>query len=229
MESITPAAATFRPERLAGLAPALRLAGRNRTKADILLYRGPDFQVAVKDYRSRPFLVRQTLGRLLIRREARAYEAARGLTGLPAFLGRVGPFALACQWIEARPLATMTTLPAADDVFERLEEIVASLHARGIAHGDLHHRDVLVSENGSVFLVDLATAVVLGERPGFLRRALFERLRDADLVALARLRARWTGGDVAAAVAAVGPRAAARHARARRLRALWDRVRRRRG
>jgi hypothetical protein len=39
------------------------------------------------------------------------------------------------------------------------------------------------------------------------------------------MRARFTGGDVAAAVAAVGPSAAAWHARGRRLKALLDRLR----
>jgi len=179
----------------------------------------------VKDYGSRPCLVRQTLGRYLVRREAKAYRSAAGLPGLPRFLGRVGPFALALEWIEAAPLARPApgTVPAA--AFDRLERIVSGLHERGVALGDLHHRDVLVGEDGTVHLIDLATALVLGHRPGPLRRALFRRFRDQDRVALARLRARYCGGDEDAAIDAVGRRAASRYRRGRRAKAAWDRLR----
>ena len=103
-----------------------------------------------------------------------------------------------------------------------------SLHARGVAAGDLHHRDVLVGPGRSVHLVDLATALVLGRRPSYLRRAAFSRLAAQDLVALARMRARWTGRDEEEAIAAVGKEAAAWYARGRRLRRIWDRLRGRR-
>ena len=112
-----------------------------------------------------------------------------------------------------------------DGVFDRVQRIVEELHERGIALGDLHHRDVLLGKDGSVFLVDLATAWVLGDRPGRLRHAIFERLRDADRVAVARMRARWTGGDVARAPDLAGPRAAAWHRNGRWLKRLWNRLR----
>ena len=71
------------------------------------------------------------------------------------------------------------------------------MEARNALVADLHHRDVLLGSDGSVFLVDLAMAWVLGKRPGWIRRTVFRYLRDQDLVALARMRARFTGGDVA--------------------------------
>lgn len=186
--------------------------------------------VAVKDYGPRPFLVRQTLGRVMVRREAAAYLAARGLPGLPDFLGRLGPYSLAVRWVDATPLAASRREGIDPAFFDRVAAILDGLHDRGIAIGDLHHRDVLLGADGSAYIVDLATALVLGEHPGRIRRGLFERLRDQDRVALARMRSRFTGVDEAAAVAAVGPRAASRHARWRRVREAWDLVRgRRRG
>ena len=99
-----------------------------------------------------------------------------------------------------------------------------------MALADLHHRDVLLTADGSIYLVDLATAWVLGPRPGFIRRRLFERFRESDRVNLARMRARFTGGDVEAAVASVSPEAAAWHRRGRRVKGWLDRLRgRRRG
>jgi hypothetical protein len=215
-------------ERLASLTPLRSLAGRNISKATVRVYRVDDVEVAVKDYAPRPFLIRQSVGRFLIRREARAYAAAAGVSGIPAFLGRVGPFALATRWVDATPLSALSGSSVDASVFDRAARILEALHARGIALTDLHHRDVLVSRDGAVHLVDLATAVCAGPGAGALARAVFRRARDADRIALARMRARFTGGDERAAVlGAAGPRAAALHTWGRRIKRVWDRIRRR--
>ena len=216
------------PIRLGLSEPVRRIEGRNFTKADILVYRLDASVVAIKDYRPRGFFIRNTVGRFLIRREIRAYRAAWGLAGLPRFLGQIGPFAMALEYVEARPLAQLTDRHLDDGFFDRLEELVGTLHARGISLTDLHHRDVLVARDGSIFLVDLATAWIVGKRPGKLRRAVFRRLKHLDRIAVARMRARWTGREVGSAAASVDPGTAVWHARGRKVKALWDRLRGRR-
>ncbi len=212
-------------ERIRSLKPAKVLVGRNVTKADTLLYRCGDIDVAVKDYGPRPWIIRQTIGRLMIRREAAAYRASRGVPGIPLFHGRLGPFALATEWIDGRPLSEMAGELLPEGLFRRALGILGGLHERGIALGDLHHRDLLVLPDGSARIVDLATAFVLGDRPGRLRLALFARLRDQDHLALSRMRARFRGLDEAKEMAAVGRRAVSWHRRARRVKRLLDRVR----
>ncbi len=212
-------------KRLRSATPGQRLAGRNRTKADILFYRCAGVDLAVKDYSARPWWIRNTLGRWLLRREQRAYGAACGVAGLPRLVGRPGAFELALERAPGRPLAELSRGAVDAEVFDRVQRILDALHARGVALGDLHHRDVLVARDGSVHLVDLATARVAGPRPGPLGRWLFERWRDADRVALARLRARFAGGDPDAAVAAAGARAAAWHRRGRLVKRWLDRLR----
>lgn len=221
--------ALIHPDDLRGLQPIRRLPGRNLTKADILVYLCDGREVAVKDYGARPWLLRQSVGRWLVRREAAAYRAAGGVLGLAPFLGRLGPFALATLWIEGRPLFRDGPLPADTDCFDQLRKILDRLHERGIALGDLHHRDVILVAGGAVAVVDLATAWVLGPSPGPIRRMIFEHLREVDLVALARMRARFSGQDPTAAVAGVGRRAAAWHRRGRSLKRLWNRLRGREG
>jgi hypothetical protein len=206
--------------------PWRRLAGRNSTKADVLLYRLDGLDVAVKDYGPRPFLIRNTVGRFLIRRESHAYAAAAGISGLPSFLGRLGPYSLALQYVDARPLAE-DDRPRDDAFFDGLDAVVGELHTRGIALGDLHHGDVLVTAGDDLYIVDLATAWVAGESAGPVRRAIFRRLCDLDRVAAARMRARWTGGDPDKAAASVGRSIAAWHLRGRRLKSFWNRIRRR--
>jgi len=216
------------PIRAADLDPTRierRHVGRNRTKADVLIYRTSSGRVAVKDYAPRPWIIRHTLGRWLVRRECRAYAAAAGVPGLPRFLGRPRPLALAVEWIGARTLAEFPDAGVAPERFDRLERIVDEMHRRGVALADLSHRDVLLAEDGSVYVIDLAAAWVLGDRPGRLRRRIFAHFREADRFSLGRLRARFTGGDRAAAVRQADPRARAWHRRARRVKWLWDRLR----
>ena len=215
----------FDPVTLVGVAPVRTIEGRNQSKADVLFFELHDRRVALKSYAPRNLMVRNTLGRWLIRRETRAYEAATGVEGLPTFLGRLGAHALATEWVDAVPLKSHLGVQLDDALFDRLESIVAELHGHGVALADLHHRDVLLGEDGQLFVVDLATAWVLGRRPGLLRRRLFERFRESDRVNLARMRARFTGGDVDAAVASVSPAAENWHRRGRRVKGWFDRFR----
>ncbi len=202
-----------------------RLPGRNRTKADLSVYRRAAGDLALKSYSARPWPIRNTLGRLLIRREARAYAAAAELPGLPRFLGRVGAFALAVEWIDAPPLSKFADGTVEPERFDKLERILAGLHRRGVALVDLNYRDLLIAADGSAHIVDLAMACVLGKRPGRVRRRLFDHFRAADRFALARLRARFAGEDPAAAIEAADPRVLRWHRRARRIKWRWDRLR----
>ena len=210
------------PLRLGPSTPRRRIRGRNFTKADILVHDLRGSPVVVKDYRSRGFLIRNTVGRYLTNREVRAYRAASGLDFLPKFVARLGPFALVLEYVEACPLAQWTGHELDDDFFDVLEAHVAALHARGIAMGDLHHRDVLVAVNGSIYLVDLAMAWVVEERSGRWRHAVFRRLRNLDLLSVARMRARWTGRDTREDA---DPSTFVWHARGRWVKGLWDRLR----
>lgn len=216
-----PTPTLLRPQELAALEPLQRLPGRNSTKADVLFYEVDGRRVAVKTYAARPAWIRHGLGRWLIRRETAAYRAAAGVPGLAEFLGRLGPYALATAWVDARPLSSLRGQHLDDRIFDAAGATLAALHERGVAVADLHHRDVLVADDGAVVLVDLATAWILGRRPGRLRRALFRHFRDHDLAALARMRARFTGSGEAAVSAST----ARWHARGRRAKKMLDRLR----
>jgi hypothetical protein len=212
--------------RLDGSEPSRQIRGRNRTKADVLFYEIEGRRIALKTYRPRGLVLRNTIGRWLVSREAAAYRAAAGVEALPAYIGRPRPYAIATEWVAAEPLKSRGGGRLDNRVFDRLSEVLDALHGCGVALGDLHHRDVLLAEDGALWVVDLATAWVLGGRPGFLRRYLFKRFCDSDRLNLARMRARFTGGDEEAAVASVSPSAAAWHRRGRRLKRFLDRLRR---
>jgi hypothetical protein len=215
----------FDAGELRSLRPSVRMRGRNLTKADLSVYRAGSRHVAVKDYGRRPWAVRHTLGRWLVRREVRAYRALDGTPGVPRLVGRVSPFAFATEWIDARPLPELAPERVDPGLAERLAAVLAALHGRGVALADLHHRDCLVDAAGDAWIVDYATSVVLGPRPGPLRRRLFERVRQADWVALARIRARCEGRDEEAAPRGVGSGAERWHRRGRALKRVWNALR----
>ena len=215
----------FDASKLANAEPARHIEGRNLTKADVFFYDLEGLRVAVKSYVPRGALVRNILGRKMIARETAAYEAAAGAPALPAFLGRIGSFALATEWVDAEPLSSRVGEVLDAAIFDRLASDLDDLHRRGVALADLHHRDVLLADGGRTFLIDLATAWVLGPQPGFFRRRLFERFRESDLVNLARMRARFTGADPETAAASVSRTAASWHRWGRRVKSLWDRAR----
>ncbi|HXV74689.1 MAG TPA: hypothetical protein VD788_00090 [Candidatus Polarisedimenticolaceae bacterium] len=203
-----------------------RIPGRNYTKGEITLRTLDGKRFAVKDYRPRPFLMRQTLGRYLVGRECRAYHAAGRIDGLARYAGRVDRFALATEWVEGRTLNGFAPGAQPADLFERLAGLLRALHERGVALADLHRRDVIVGPRGELTVVDLAAAWML--KPGAARaaRAAFVRLCCQDEIALARMRAHYHGEDEAAVLAALDPAAVARYRRARAVKSFVDRVRR---
>jgi hypothetical protein len=212
-------------ERLVDLAPERRIPGRNFTKADLLFYRVDGFGIALKSYGERGVLARWVFGRRLTGRESSAYRAAAGVAGLPEFLGRIGSVALATEWVAGRSLAERQGEIVDPSVFDRLAVIVETLHQRGVAVADLHRGDILLSDDNEVFLIDFAMAWTLGERPSRLRRAIFSHLCRLDWIALARIRARFLGGDIEAAVREVGGSTAKWHRWGRRVKKFWDRTR----
>ena len=98
---------------------------------------------------------------------------------------------------------------------DRLIELLARLPGlgpRSARRAVLH----LLKKRESL-LMPLATALVLGTRPGPLRRKVFTWWVEADRVALARIGARAEGRDPDVAFEALDDRAAGWHRRGRRL------------
>ncbi|MCP4039720.1 MAG: hypothetical protein GY944_09425 [bacterium] len=122
-------------------------------------------EVVVKDYTPRSRLVRETYGRWITGREARAYRLLEGSPGVPALMGRLDSLALV---IEYRPGTRMSRdlagrLP--EGFMDELRAAVRGMHERGVVHLDLRHRsNVLADADGHPVLIDFASALFL--RPG---------------------------------------------------------------
>jgi len=168
--------------------------GRNRTKARVRLIRLAGETVVEKDYSGRGFLVRRILGPRLLDREERALQQLAALAGVPAFKLRPSRQRLLMERLPGRPLASFprggdgTALPA--DFFLRLRRLVKTVHAAGIAQGDIGAGDVLVRSDGSPGLVDFSVSCRRGT--GRIRNWLFRSAAHQDLRRIARLHQRYS-------------------------------------
>ena len=183
--------------------------------------------------------VKRALGLQAARREWRALVSlhARGVVvpeplALAALEG--GDFVIATRFVAGRTLKqTFAEQPTGRRaLLHAVGDLVASLHAAGWAHGDLHHGNLLVG-TGGVWLVDLQAALPLRATAarsrdlGELDHSLAGSLSLAERV---RLRARALGlsrpfsADARRSLRAVGRASDARaraYARSRTRRARW--------
>jgi tRNA A-37 threonylcarbamoyl transferase component Bud32 len=172
-------------------------AGRNISKASIDVVEHEGRAVVIKDVAHRPFWVRDILGPFQLRREARAYRRLAGLEGIPSLLQVIDRRALALERIDGRPIRETPRGAIPPVFFDRLLALVQEIHAHGVAHGDLHHGDVLVAPGDRPYVIDFSTASFTGRRRGRARKFFFDQARLADLRNVAKLRRRWLGEGAA--------------------------------
>lgn len=183
-------------------------------KADILMVELAEGRLAVKDYAAKSLPIRWS-GALQLAREARAYRRLGGVEGVPRFYGALDRHAIIIEYVGGIRLpkyhARHGGVPR---VAERVRELLARVHERGIIHGDLRSRDnILVTAGGALHLIDYSSAMVF--EPGtWARRVVFPRLRRAEERALLK----W---KVALVPDQVTPEELALHRRFKRLRRLW--------
>ena len=169
--------------------------GRNVTKAVVDLVEIDGRPIVLKDFAPRPWPVRFLLGPWQLGREARAYETLQGLRGTPAFLGRVDRQAIALEYVPGRTLASLRPGDLPVPFFDRLDLLLDEIHARGVAHGDLHRHDVLAGPGGEPCIVDFSTSVTAGQGASAWTRFLFDQMRRADGRSVAKIRRRLLPGS----------------------------------
>mgnify|MGYP000088415484 CR=1 FL=1 len=168
------------------------LRGARGAKPSILLVEREGCRLIVKDFAQARWLVRHTYGRWIVANETRIYRHLAGVEGVPAFRGRIDAFAFAVDYVDAADLKSRRRKSLPGTVFDRLAELHAALHERGVVHLDAHQRkNILLTADGRPFLVDFATSLYLGTG-WFSRRALIPFLAQADRLGLQKLRARYS-------------------------------------
>lgn len=126
----------------------------------------------VKDFRERPWLVRNLVGRFLVRRECRSLARVDGLPLMPRDSFRLDAHALAYRFVPGRSLRGKPPIVPPPDYFPALERALVQMHQRArIVHLDLRNAgNILVTDAGQPMPIDFQSAVGTRWMPGPLRR-----------------------------------------------------------
>ena len=185
--------------------------GRNRTKAEILLFDWEGALVVAKDFRGCGLFVRNSVGRFSIARECRAYETLAGLAGIPRLIGRIDAHAFAYGYIAGTPLPKFDRHSVPASFLRTLEKLLVAIHARGVAIADLHHRNVIVQEpSQEPALIDFSLALRQPSAWNLPGRWVFRQAQQLDRIAVARIRARYEAQPGLQNASPPGPQNAAR-------------------
>jgi len=166
---------------------------------DVLLVESDGGRAVVKDFGPRPWIVRETFGRWLIRREARVYGALCGHSAVPQLLGLLDRHALVIEHRAGLRFTTRRPWTFSPSFVRQLRAAVDELHARGVVHLDLAHRsNVRAAPDGSPVLIDFESAIRF-RKGGLGERLLLPLLRRVDRRAVAKWAAVVAAGGAGAA------------------------------
>lgn len=153
---------------------------------DVILLEAPDgARFVMKDWSERPPLVRAVWSRFAAGREASTYKKIQGMTGVPQLIAQLDPYGFVIEWLDARPLPSRKFRDVlGKDFFETLDAILTEMHRRGVAHGDLRRRNILLGIDGKPRIIDFETAL-RGKNP-FVRA-----LAKVDRVTVLKIKHRY--------------------------------------
>lgn len=143
-----------------------------------------------KDYGKSPLLPR-LYGRISLCWEEAALKRLRGLDGVPEFLGRPTRNSIRMARVPGIPLDKAKAGEVSELFIQSLKDLVHQMHSRGVAHGDLHMRNILIHEDRA-YIIDFSTAYTLGRVP-FLDRGFFRIFRLLDLKRVYKTENRFFG------------------------------------
>lgn len=130
----------------------------------------------IKEFLSRPWLVRKTFGRFLIRREARALADLDGIAGIPPGGRRLGPEVLTEAFVDGDTLVDLHRIRKArlpKSFFLDLERLVGEMHHAGYAHLDLRNLgNILCDRGGRPVLLDFQSCMRTAPWPRWVQRIM---------------------------------------------------------
>ena len=182
--------------------------------ANAVLYRFEHGGVSwvVKDFASRSFLVRNVIGRVLVRREVGGLQRVDGIAGAPSSAFRIDAHALAYRFVPGTSLRLTAKLAIGPEYFPELERDLHEMHAKArLVHLDLRNaHNILVGDDGTPSLLDFQSWLGTRWMPPPLRRFV----ESIDLAAIYK---HW----MKRSPDTMGPERTAALERMNRLRPIW--------
>ena len=145
-------------------------------------------ELVVKSPHPNPFL--GWFGRHAILREARVYARLEDVAGIPRCFGLADSAHLVLEHVDGPTLRqSAAVLEDRERFFAHLLETIRSMHAVGVAHGDLKRKEnTLVAPGERPCIIDFGIAALSDESTGALGRRRFELMKQMDLNAYIKLK-----------------------------------------
>lgn len=168
------------------------LRGRSRTRPMICVVEENGVRAVVKDFSTGRFLFRNTVGRFLVWREAKAYKRLENIKGIPALYRIIDGLALVIEEIPSTNLESLekeTKLP--DKFFNALKDLVDRYHKRGLVHCDLKRApNTLVGHDELPYVIDWGASISEREFRFFPLNLIYQRFLLDDHMAIIKLKLR---------------------------------------
>ena len=160
------------------------------SRPDVLLVELGDDRAVLKDHGACDPLFAKVLGPLLTWREARALKRLHGVKGVPKLLQRPNARSLLLEYLSATHLSDDRNNDTDwEDFFGHLEDLLARMHERGVAHCDLRSPfNTLIDSSGNPVIVDFVASVSRGQSWNIVANWVFQRFTRADMEALVKLK-----------------------------------------
>jgi tRNA A-37 threonylcarbamoyl transferase component Bud32 len=175
------------PEKQCGI-----LRRHSNTRPMICVVEENGVRAVVKDFSTGRFVFRNTIGRFLVWREAKAYKKLRNIKGIPALYRIIDGLALVMEEIPSNNLEGLETerkLP--DKFFDDLKCLVDKCHERGLAHCDLKRApNTLVGHDGLPYVIDWGASISEREFRIFPLNHIYRRFLLDDHMAIIKLKLR---------------------------------------
>lgn len=114
----------------------------------------------IKDFSSRAWWVRNTIGRLFVRRELATLQRLHDIDGVPPDAFRLDGHAIAFGYIDGETLGKIEPARQTAGYFRALEDLLRNIHARGVVHLDTRGTgNVLMRTDGSPAVIDFQSSV----------------------------------------------------------------------
>jgi hypothetical protein len=124
----------------------------------------------IKDFSSRPWIVRNTFARFILGREAAAIRDLKGLDGVPQQAFFLSPCILAIEYIPGRVLARVPDEEVSVKYLEESEKLIASLHQRNRVHLDTRGTsNWIMTPEGKPALIDFQASFSTAHLPASIR------------------------------------------------------------
>jgi RIO-like serine/threonine protein kinase len=143
-----------------------------------------------KNHDANPFLSR-LYARICLNFEEAALKRLKGIRGVPQFISRPTRTSIRMTAVPGVPLEKFKRGDLSELCFSRIKETVAEIHKQGVAHCDLHNRNILI-DNDNPYIIDFATAYTRGHFP-FIDRRVFEPLAKLDLQRIYKVERKFFG------------------------------------